>query len=255
MTTLFLDNGGAEASVSLFGGQVLGFQAAGSPDPVLWMSPDAVFDESIPIRGGIPICWPWFNAHPTDPSKPNHGIARTSEWEVATQEDSKVVLRLIDSGEYPCELRQTITLLPDSLTVELTTENKGEKPITIGGALHSYFHVGDIADVEVSGLEKTPLSIDGHIDRIFPDTTDEVVIHDTSLARKIHITRSGSRTAVVWNPWKEIAATMRDFPDKGFREMVCVEAVNTGEDSRILQPGGSHTLGTTIRVASLASDT
>ena len=101
MTTLFLDNGGAEASVSLFGGQVLSFQAAGSPDPVLWMSPDAVFDESIPIRGGIPICWPWFNAHPTDPSKPNHGIARTSEWEVVTQEDSKVVLRLIDSGEFP----------------------------------------------------------------------------------------------------------------------------------------------------------
>ena len=248
MNTLFLNNAGAEASVSLFGGQVLGFKTAGSPDPVLWLSPDAVFDGRVPIRGGIPICWPWFNAHPTDSTKPNHGIARVSEWEVVSQEASRVELRLEDPQDFPCELRQVISLEPDSLTVELITRNLGEAPITIGGALHSYFHVGDIAKTTICGVRDKPFILDGHIDEIFPDTVSEVVLQDASLKREIHISRTGSRSIVVWNPWDDIAAKMSDFPVSSVPEMICVEAANTGEDRREIPPGESHTLGTVIRV-------
>ena len=247
---IHLHCGDAFAPISLHGGQVLGFTSANSPDPILWLSPDAIFREDTAIRGGIPICWPWFYIHPEDPTKPNHGFARTALWEAMDIQEAQVVLRLIDPTAHldlwphPCEVTQKIVLGETSLSVQLTTRNTGKTPFTIGGGLHTYLHVGDISKTTITGIGTIAAPTDIELE----DTTEDTLIRDPSLGRTLRISRQGSRTVAIWNPWESGAATMQDFPDQSYREMVCVESVNTGKDTISLASGESHTLGTIITV-------
>ena len=245
--------GDAFAPISLQGGQVLGFTSANSPDPVLWLSPDAIFRENTAIRGGIPICWPWFYIHPEDPTKPNHGFARTALWEATDIKEAQATLRLVAPTAHPhlwphpCEVIQKIILSETSLSVQLTTLNKGENSFTIGGGLHTYLHVGDISKTTITGIGIISAPTDIELE----DTTDDTLVHDPVLGRNLRVSRQGSRTVAIWNPWESGAAAMQDFPDQAYREMVCVESVNTGKDVIQLGPGESHTLGTTITVEPL----
>jgi D-hexose-6-phosphate mutarotase len=271
-----ITNAFARAEIYLHGAHVTAFQPRGT-NPVLWMSDVALFASGKAIRGGIPVVWPWFGPHPTDAALPQHGFARTSEWTVcATNElpDKRTELRLelrdddaartLWPHRFVLELR---VVLGTALTVGLCTRNTGDETVRVGGALHTYFHVADINGVSIEGLggreyidrldanrvkrEEGTISISEEVDRVYLDTTDECVVDDPALRRKIHVAKTGSRTTVVWNPWVDKARRMADFPDEGYRKMVCVETTNTADDVYYVPPGGEHTLSQTVSVESV----
>ena len=266
---LRIDNGLAQASISLQGGQVLSWQPRDQAQPVLWLSPRARFEPGKAIRGGIPVCWPWFGAHPLQADRPAHGIARISPWQIASSRDSadgttEICLRLDTDAPLQAELRIAVGA---TLTVALTTHNKSAQPCTLSEALHSYFHIGDIADIRVLGLEDGvyedkvgsparrrqtgPIHFVGEVDRVYLGTRSRCVIEDGRLQRRIGIDKSGSATTVVWSPGPVKAAALADLGADAWRGMVCVESGNAGEDSLTLAPGASHTLSQTCSVEPL----
>ncbi|CAN5368010.1 D-hexose-6-phosphate mutarotase [soil metagenome] len=264
----------ATAEVCLHGGHLTAFAPAGQ-EPVIWMSPAAVFAPSKAIRGGIPVCWPWFGDHPDDPaSKPAHGFARTSLWEVtaASQpEPGAVRLELglpaaaAPPGVFPPAYNCTLAItVARTLALELTTTNLSDSPFVLTAALHTYLNVGDISQIRCEGLDGTryrdkmdgyrqksqsgDILIDSPTDRVYEDTTGDTLVRDGALGRTIRVRKSGSSTTVVWNPWAAGAAKMADMPDDGYQTMLCVEAANAGTGAVTLAPGRSHALATMITV-------
>lgn len=263
----------ATASIALHGAHVMAFQPR-DHQPVLWVSSRSAFRPGKAIRGGIPVCWPWFADHPTDRTKPAHGFVRAVPWSVVGTEivddaATRVRLRLDDDDathalwphRFELELAVTVGV---SLAVALTIRNTGDAAFTSGGALHSYFTVGDVERVAVHGLDgcayvdkvdalarkvqRGAVRIDAETDRVYLDTTADCVIDDSGLRRRIVIAKTGSRSTVVWNPWRAKAASMADFGDDEYPGMVCVETANAGADVVSIPPRASHVLGTTIRV-------
>jgi len=263
----------ADASVALHGGHVLSFQPRGEK-PVLWLSEHSYYQSDKPIRGGIPICWPWFGPHPADAAKPAHGFARTSAWtvlgsELTTGDTATLRLSLKDSDvtraiwPHRFELELIVTVGP-VLDVELVARNAGPTPSTCTAALHSYFAVSGIADVTVAGLDgreyldkvhnyarrrqSGAIAIDAETDRIYLDTVDDCLIADAGWRRAIRVAKRGSRTTVVWNPWAARAVQLADFGDEEYRRMVCVETANAANDETTVAPGGEHRLAARISV-------
>lgn len=261
---------GAEAHIYLQGAHVLHYQPAGQT-PVLWHSQQSYFEQNKPIRGGIPICWPWFGAHPADPTRPPHGVARVTEWEPvassSTEEKTVVTLRYPDPERFQASAELTV-VLADSLTVTLTSTNLGAAPMPFSEALHSYFAIGNICTLSVTGLEGEqyidtllderpiltqvgPITFVEETDRIYINTVSECTLLDLSLQRRILIGKEGSLSTVVWNPWIAKAARMPDFGDNEYPEMVCVETANCGPNALTLDPGQTQALSTRIRVEAL----
>lgn len=264
----------ATASIALHGAHVMTWAPIGQ-DPVLFLSPDAVFEEGQAIRGGIPVCWPWFNKHPTDPSKPAHGIARNRFWEVESieQTDAGTEFRFhLESDEdtlklwpHPFELRLHV-IVGAQLTVTLETTNTAESDITLGQALHTYFAVGEVEQIKVRGLDDTSFSdyvgertkrqqsgeVDFHmeVNRIYY-STGTMMLDDYSLNRTIVVEKSGSGTSVVWNPWIEHSKKMGDLPDEGYHDFVCLETANAEDDVRGVGAGQTNTLMTRLSVKAL----
>lgn len=264
-----VETAGAAAEVALHGAHLTHWQPAGA-DPVIFTSPDAIYREGKAIRGGVPICWPWFNAHPTDPSKPSHGFARNRFWTLSeTGEDDESVLLFFDlepseetKALWPHQFALSLTLrIGATLRLDLTTENLDDAPFTISSALHTYFAVGDLAEVSVHGLEDTdyldtvgdptvrqqdgPITFGGEVDRIYR-AAPPVRLTDRAFKRSILLGNSGSNSTVVWNPSLEKAQALADLPDNAFRDFVCIETANAGEDLVTIQPGESHTLKATM---------
>ena len=267
-------NAYASATVALHGAHVTAFQPHGQR-PVLWMSARSRFEAGAPLRGGIPICWPWFGPHPHDPAVPSHGFARISEWEVAGAEAlddgaTRIELKLGDTAAshrlwpWAFDLRLRVRVAAD-LRVELTMRNTGDQTMTCSSALHSYFAVSDVTAVRVLGLQKCrfldtvptppaegiqdgPVTVGKETDLVYPDTEAECVLEDPGLARRIRIAKEGSRSTVVWNPWAAKAARMPDFGDDEYPGMLCIETANAETDTRQIAPGGQHRLAAVIRV-------
>ena len=259
----------ATAKVSVYGAQVLAWAPKGH-EPVLYLSPRALFEEGKAIRGGIPICWPWFAKHREDDSLPFHGFARTSLWEVVSCEPAgkEIVLtfRLPCTDEtkklFPHEFELTATITVGAqLSVSLKTRNPGEKSFQISSALHTYLAVADINRVQVDGLinasyldtvgepterdQETHLKIEEEVDRIYKSMASHLV-RDLSNHRSIFVDKAGSRTTVVWNPWKQRSKEIADLPDNDYKEFLCVETANAWSDRPTVRPNMSHTLTTTI---------
>ncbi len=266
----------ASATVALQGAHVMDFQPRDA-SPVLWLSRLSHFKPGKAIRGGIPICWPWFGNHPADSSKPAHGFARNRLWEVtATHRLPNETLQLQMTLKNDTETRQlwpwhfsarlTVTV-GHELEVELQIHNRDEKPATCSCALHNYFVISDINDTVITGLEgcryidkvadnqprlqQGPLTITAETDRIYVDTRSDCLIDDCGWKRRIRIAKQGSRSTVVWNPWQEKAAAMADFGNDEYRSMVCVETANAADDRITLAPGEKHRLLTRISVEPL----
>jgi glucose-6-phosphate 1-epimerase len=264
----------AEADVYFQGAHVTGWRPASSPDPVLWLSAQSRFEPGQAIRGGVPVCFPWFSKHRTDRSAPPHGFARTRDWTLEMARhgaDGSVVLEMELAGEALAPLwphrfraRHRITI-GAALRLDLEVLNTGPDAFTFEEALHAYFDVGDIREVTVSGLERAayqdkaagdadglagpdlePIRFTGPINRIYPGTREACVIHDPVRRRDIVISKSGSASTVVWNPWADRAREMSDMGDEEWIGMVCVEPSNVGADARTLAPGESHTMTVVI---------
>lgn len=238
----------------------------------LYLSPTAIFKEGKAIRGGIPLCWPWFGPHATDTSLPSHGFVRTRFWNLiqATATESTVTFVFeIESDEstkklWPFQfvLRATI-IMGESLTVRLETFNTDKQAIEISEALHAYFSIGEIVHVNVTGLDQTtymdvvdepilclqegPVMIDQEVDRNYISTSD-VELHDLTDNRCLLIKKRGSGTTVIWNPWIEKAATLADLPDKDYQRFLCIEPANEGNTLVIIPPGENHCIEMTVTV-------
>jgi len=262
----------AEADICLLGAQVLSYCPWDAED-VLWVSEKARYQPGKPIRGGIPVCWPWFALHPDDVDLPLHGFVRTRTWRVSETNsvDDRVLLTLTtrDTPEthelWPHEYRLDLTVsVGAELKVSLAVSNPGENAFTYSGALHSYFRVGDVRRIAIEGLEgceyldKTegfarrtqagPVTINDEVDRVYPETAAECIIDDPVMERRIHVGKTGSLTTVVWNPWKEVARKLEDFGDDEYAEMVCVETANAHGDEVEVAPGAEYRVGATIRL-------
>jgi D-hexose-6-phosphate mutarotase len=278
LTVAEIGNAQATASLCLQGAHLMTWQPKSQKIPVVWLSRDAKLAAGKSIRGGAPVCWPWFGAHATESSFPGHGFARTVPWRViesGTEPDgaTRLVLRLVESektrAQWPhdCTLDLTV-IVGETLRMELTTGNTGTDDFVIGEALHTYFRIGDIGEVRVKGLENCDywdkvggselkkqsgdIHFSGETDRVYINTAAECVIEDDKLKRRIHVAKSGSRSTVVWTPWTEKADKMGDMgqPD-GWREMVCVESVNAMENVVKVAAGTRHTMLVEYRAESV----
>ncbi len=261
-------NAKARAIISTYGGQVLSYRSVTEDEDLLFLSTRARYEVGKAIRGGIPVCWPWFGDDPEGQGRPQHGFARNWQWSVTATEAlpggaTKVVLELVDTDEtrtiWPHLFRLRIVItVGSSLRLELVTRNRGEKSLTISQALHAYFRVGDVSRVRVLGLdrvdyvdkiddftEKTQagaVAVNGEIDRIYTGVAGELVVDDASFGRKICIGLAGSSTAVVWNPWAEKAAAMSDLAHDDYKKMICIEAANAGPETVEVPAGGEYRL-------------
>lgn len=240
--------------VSLLGGQVLSYRVLGFQD-ALWLSPLAEFAEGKAIRGGVPVCWPWFGKAPQGfpEGTPAHGFARKAFWRVAGSEygarDTALTLELTEKDAthpaWPHRYRLTLTVtLGDCLTLDLQTRNLDEHPFVYGEALHTYLRVGDARKVQLFGVRSEPIA--------FPDeqTLDEVIslpepvaaLQDPVMGRVLGLAADDAAGVVVWHPALE--HSFADVPLEGPRRFVCVEPVNPhhigGEIT--LAPGRAHTL-------------
>jgi len=277
LPVLVVQNEQCQARVFAYGAHVASWIPAGHEE-VLFMSQKSAFAPGKAIRGGVPICWPWFGPKHDDAKAPAHGFARNRAWEVerVSLEDNgrvRVELRLDLDGldeetserfPYACDVRHVVSI-GQVLSMSLVMRNTGEESFEFEEALHTYLQVGDVATARLHGLESTryldkvagrkeeregrePFALSAETDRIYLGTRAEVVVEDRGLMRNIRVEKSGSSTTVVWNPWLVKATAMADLGGDAWRRFVCVETCNVRPQQVPLPPGAMHTMTARIRV-------
>lgn len=267
-------NNHGTARISVYGGQVVSFKPTGADQDLLFLSENAYYKPGKAIKGGIPVCWPWFGPDPAGQGRPSHGFARNRLWQVKATAalpsgETQVILGFGDTEDtralwpYAFDLALEITV-GAVLKLALVSRNMGDRPFEITQALHTYFSIGDITQTTVLGLEGTSyidkvdggqvksqrgaVAIASEVDRIYQGVPQELVINDGGLNRRIHITASGSKSAVVWNPWSEISATMADLEDHDYTRLLCVETTNAADDIVTVPPQEAYRLEATYGV-------
>lgn len=261
-----IDNVLGTSYICLQGAHITTFRPKDQVEPVIWVSKFAKFAPGKSIRGGAPVCWPWFGAHASESSFPGHGFARTVMWEVTQSAslptgETEITLALVENdqtrAQWPHKTRVELNVIVGhSLKASLNTTNLGDAPVQIGEALHTYLQISDIEAVQVTGLENTTyldkvgeptrrtqdgaVTFSGEVDRVYVDTETTCYIVDPAYERRIKIAKTGSRSTVVWTPWEEKADKMGDFGPDGWRQMVCVESVNALENVVSIGAGETH---------------
>jgi len=255
----------ADADICLYGAHVTSFRPRNTMN-ILWMSPESFFEVGKPIRGGIPVCFPWFGPHKTDSDKPQHGFARLMYWDVletAVKPNGETLIRLqLCSSEatkaywphdFCAEMIITVGL---TLVVTLKVTNTSKEPLQYGCALHSYYSLSAIENLSIEGLKgltyynqltgengvqkEDYLHIGDAFTRHYLDTEAPVVIADSAFRRRIKVDKSGSKVTTVWNPGEETCAQIADLPDEGYETFVCVEATNAFDYQVKLAAGESY---------------
>ncbi|MEJ6123100.1 D-hexose-6-phosphate mutarotase [Vibrio sp. 2-Bac 85] len=261
-----------DAAFTLHGAHLIHFQAK-QQAPLIYLSKTALFDDKKAIRGGVPVCWPWFGNTEESLSKklPGHGFARTSKWAVSIIDETSDAIDLeftLSANEVTKAIWDhdfTLTLkasLSDHVELSLITQNTGTDTFKYGGALHSYLCVADITQCTIDGLASTysdsldegkqknaekTLPIDGPIDSIYAINEGDVIVNDANNERKIIVTNTGNDSVVVWNPWIKGAIAFADMPDDGYQTMMCIESAITSKQGVLVESGQSHTLKTVIK--------
>ena len=251
-----------QAEFMLHGAHLLSYQPAQRNRSILFVSDKAIFERGKPIRGGIPICFPWFGANAENASLPAHGWARTNEWELieTARSSHQVIVRMAlshDDIQATCELG-----FGDELSVEVAVVNGRNVPLFFEIALHTYFQIKSIDDVEIVGLESIPfvdqlknitypgderaIRFTEETDRIYQGGVDQIKLVDRGQNVQISIAPKGSQSTIVWNPWIEKSKRMADFGDDEYLRMCCIETANVRASQIVLAPGESHTTGVKI---------
>jgi D-hexose-6-phosphate mutarotase len=268
---LVLHTAASTAEVYLHGASVTHFQKHGEP-PLLFLSAQSRFQADAPIRGGIPVIFPWFGKPADKPLQ--HGSVRARPWElgeIQTHADGSLTVKLAlpPSPDLDGAIRvEYLVAASDALTVELSVTNGSPQPLQFEDCLHTYFNVGDIAATRVVGLRgveyldaldsrkrKTEahdaIGFTGEVDRIYVNVPPVTEIHDAALRRVIRVATENARATVVWNPWIAKAKAMPDFGDAEYLRMVCVESGNVAEHRRTLAPGATSRLKVKLSSAPL----
>ena len=262
LETIELEFGHSRALFTLQGAHLISYKQLG--EERLWMSPKTLFEPNQPIRGGVPICWPWFGPHAHDPNRAAHGFARTSVWTLIEQRNSpsSAIVRLgltSSDTDYPLEAEYQLELTEQALEMRLITRNLGDQPIELSEALHTYLPVSDLEQASITGLygihyadkllnyaasveTREAVFLTEPTDRVYYDTGEKLDLIDTGTGITTEIAKQGSGTTVVWNAGEKIAAGMADLGAENYRGYICVEAANALEASVTLKPGQSHTL-------------
>ncbi|WP_271409840.1 D-hexose-6-phosphate mutarotase [Pseudomonas sp. Q1-7] len=262
----------AELLVAQQGAQVLSYQRDNEP-PLIWLSDQAAYQKGTAVRGGVPVCWPWFGdlrrnpaeiqgMHQGGPICPAHGLVRERDWTLLGIDSQGPAVRLefaLDTASEPlpgwphaAELKLTI-LLGERLQLSLSTRNSGDTPLALSQALHSYFAVGDIREVELQGLDgcryietledwqlrkqQGNLDFSGETDRIYLDTPKRMALVDRAWKRRIELDIEGSSSAVVWNPWIDKSRRLSQFAEDAWQGMLCIETARVMGDMLVLKPG------------------
>lgn len=269
------------ALVARQGAQLLSYTPAGGR-PLIWLSEQAIFKPGIPVRGGIPICWPWFGVYDRNPQAvrdsvgapagaASHGWVRQVDWLAATQymEDDSVVLEF--TFEAPREHApgwkhhaQLGLQMRFGKTIEMTlsVRNQGTVPLTTTLALHTYLAVSDSRHVNIHGLEghryldttqdwqprqqQGVVTLDGETDRIYLDTATPITLHDPGWQRDIRLHATGSKSAVVWNPGAAKCAGLKYMADDAWPHMACIETARVLDDALVVAPGKTEAVGLSI---------
>jgi len=263
----------ASGLVYLQGAHVASWQPRGAA-PVIYMSEQAVYAPGKALRGGVPLCFPWFGAHPEQKSYPAHGFARTRDFTYRGA-------RLDASGRIELEFQlesdaRTLALFPHAfrarlrvafgatLGLEFEVTNTGSQTFDFEAALHSDLAVADVTRAAVLGLQGSTyadkvrdmatftetaaeLHFSGETDRVY-ESSAACTITDPAGQRSLVIEKSHSATTVVWNPWAEKAAQMSDLGAGAWPRLLCVESANVGKSKISLGAGASHTLSVAVRV-------
>lgn len=265
MVFITVSNKHADADICLYGAHVTSFKPRKTIE-ILWMSPDSNFIEGMPIRGGIPVCFPWFGPHKDDSTKPQHGFGRLMNWDIVETASQKtgetlVRLQLCSSPETKAYWNydfcaELSVLVGKTLTAKLKVTNTSSESFEYSCALHSYFNISSIEEIQIEGLQNTKyinqlepgdfiqeeenLEIHKAETRHYYDTENTCVINDIPFSRRIQVDKMGSKVTTVWNPWEEACAKIEDLPDDAFHTFVCIEAVNAFDDVIKLAPGETH---------------
>jgi glucose-6-phosphate 1-epimerase len=244
--------------------------------PVLFLSRKSELSPGRPIRGGVPIAFPWFsNRHDGNPG-PSHGFARIQPWTLASASFTGDDLHLTFTLG-PTDLSRSLgfdhfrlaytLILGRSLTMQMTVTNDATTPLLFEEALHTYYAVADVHEATVTGLDGTTyldkvdnfqpkpqhgtVALTGPTDRVYLNTTTPCVVHDTVGKRRITVAKTGSNTTVVWNPWDAGAAKLPDMEPSEWHEFLCVETVNAAANAVTLAPGASHTMQAHVSVENI----
>jgi len=272
LTKATLISPASQAEVYLHGGHVTRFALAGKR-PLLFTSAQSLYQSDKPIRGGVPLIFPWFGPRQPDPigNSPMHGFARLSEWTVELArndaQSTTLILRLEASQStrafWPGEfvLRYQITIA-DKLALEFSVQNVGNEPFTFEEALHTYLEVGDVRRISIDGLagatfidkvdqlarkvQDGAIQITGETDRVYLSTRSTCTVADAANDRRIVVSKENSDATVVWNPWIAKAKAMADFGDDEWTKMVCIETCNVNIHAVKLDPGVTHTMKAVI---------
>lgn len=241
----------AQGEVYPHGAHVSAYRPQGQPD-VMFMSERSDFAPGKPIRGGVPICFPWFAGH----GDPPHGTARLQTWDVAdtASEDGRASVELTTTVA-PFELRYRVTVGP-ALELALRVENAGDAQASFELALHTYFAVADVRRIQIVGLEgrdyldKTrdmarftqqgPIRIEREVDRVYQHTTETCTLHDPGHDRRVIVEKQNAHSTIVWNPWTDKASRLPDMVDEEWQRFVCIESGNVHENAITLVPGAAH---------------
>lgn len=278
--------GDDELLVAEQGAQILSYRQGDAP-PVIWLSEEAAFQQGQSVRGGVPVCWPWFGDLARNPDDvqamyrgeseaPFHGLVRTLDWQLAQQrcEGDTGILEFTCAQAlgalpgWPHRVELTLQIrLDERLHISLTSRNLDDQPVALTQALHTYFAIGDIHQVSVEGLDGSRYidtlenwqqrqqqgdpRIEGETDRIYLDLPPTLNLLDPAWNRRITLQTSGSRSAILWNPWIAKAQRLSQFADDAWQRMLCIETANALDDRIVLAAGASHTLAVSIGSESL----
>ena len=258
-----VSHAGVSGELVLQGAQVTAWQPPGAR-PVIFTSPRAVFAPGKAIRGGVPVIFPWFGPHPSDPTAPQHGTARTAPWQLdrvdATGSDGLTAELSLATSGFDLSYR---VVFGAELCLSLAARNTTAEPAAFEEALHTYFAVSDVERIRVSGLETSAsidktanmtrrppagaaLTLTKENDSVYFDVPDRLTIADPGWGRHIVVEKTGAASTIVWNPWPEKAAAMADLGAENSRGFVCVETGNVADNRITLAPGATHTMTTRI---------
>jgi len=262
-----------EGEMYLHGAHITSWKPTGREE-VLFLSSQSRWEQGHAIRGGIPICFPWFGGKADDPKAPARGFVRTKAWQletIARVEDGVTVSMSTESDEdtkrwWPAEFRLVYRVtFASELRLELVVTNTGKASLRFEEALHAYHRVGNILKTRVGGLctahyiDKTDsnrkkiqhgeIAIVSETDRVYLNTSDAIELEDPVLRRRTRVTKENSRTTVVWNPWVQKAHSLSDFADDEWMQMICIETSNVTDFAVNLAPGQQHKMKAVVSVA------
>lgn len=267
-----IESSQAVGEIYLHGAHITSWKPAGRNE-VLFLSSQSRWDDGHAIRGGIPICFPWFGDKADDPKAPAHGFARTKAWQlesVGEGENRVTVSMFIESDEntkrwWPADfhLAYRVTFASE-LRLELVVTNTGKNKLRFEEALHTYHRVGNILNTRVGGLhavdyidktdsnrkkfQRGEIAIASETDRIYLNTRGPIELEDPVLRRRTNVAKENSCTTVVWNPWVQKSCSMSDLADDEWIQMICIETSNVSDFAVDLAPGQEHKMRAVVRV-------